>query len=219
VHALQACSRKRGGLNAKLCHFVRAQVSYLHHRELVKPVLKRSNEKIAYYRIAAHYRFILRTFFDCFKFPRLIILEASLHAHGTQSSMRFALDPASTFPLHDDIVLGCLHAQAPLHGDCMGSLHAPGPCISIAWGACMHQTAACGSARGGREGFVKGTHAHALLQDDMDLAPDFFPYFETLAPMLDADAGLMCISSWNDHGQVRKIRRPLHVYRWSLHCR
>ena len=56
---------------------MRAQVSYLHHRELVAPVVRRSIEKIAYYRIAAHYRFILGTFFDCFKYPRLIILEAS----------------------------------------------------------------------------------------------------------------------------------------------
>ena len=53
-----------------------AQVSYLHHRELAAPVPRRSNEKVAYYRIAAHYRFILKTFFDCFKYPRLIILEA-----------------------------------------------------------------------------------------------------------------------------------------------
>ena len=39
-------------------------------------------------------------------------------------------------------------------------------------------------------------------QDDMELAPDFFPYFEALAPVLDHDDRLLCISSWNDHGQV-----------------
>ncbi len=38
----------------------------------------------------------------------------------------------------------------------------------------------------------------------MDLAPDFFSYFEALAPLLDRDPTLMCISSWNDHGQVRR---------------
>ena len=32
-------------------------------------------EKIEYYRIANHYRYIFRTFFDCFLYPRLIILE------------------------------------------------------------------------------------------------------------------------------------------------
>ena len=36
----------------------------------------------------------------------------------------------------------------------------------------------------------------------MELAPDFFPYFEALAPLLDQDNRLLCISSWNDHGQV-----------------
>lgn len=55
------------------------QISYLHHLERVKPEVKRPNEKIAYYRIAAHYKFILKTFFDCFSYPRLIILEARPH--------------------------------------------------------------------------------------------------------------------------------------------
>ena len=57
------------------CPGVGMQISYLHHKELVAPIVRRKIEKIAYYRIAAHYRFILRTFFDCFKYPRLIILE------------------------------------------------------------------------------------------------------------------------------------------------
>ena len=33
------------------------------------------SEKVAYYRIANHYKFLLRTFFDCLGFERLIILE------------------------------------------------------------------------------------------------------------------------------------------------
>ena len=36
----------------------------------------------------------------------------------------------------------------------------------------------------------------------MRLSPDFFPYFEATAPLLDADPSLFCVSSWNDHGQV-----------------
>ena len=56
-----------------------SQVSYLHHRELTKPVTKTSNawDKLAYYRIANHYKFILKTFFDCFGYPHVIILEVS----------------------------------------------------------------------------------------------------------------------------------------------
>ena len=36
----------------------------------------------------------------------------------------------------------------------------------------------------------------------MQLSPDFFSYFEAAAPVLDADESLMCVSSWNDHGQA-----------------
>ena len=42
----------------------------------------------------------------------------------------------------------------------------------------------------------------------MELAPDFFTYFEALAPLLDKDDMLMCVSSWNDHGQVRSSGKP-----------
>lgn len=42
----------------------------------------------------------------------------------------------------------------------------------------------------------------ACVQDDMQLSPDFFSYFEATAPLLDADPSLFCVSSWNDHGQV-----------------
>ena len=52
-------------------------VHYLHHMELVPPTPKSRKESLAYYRIANHYKFILQTFFDCFHFPRLIILEVS----------------------------------------------------------------------------------------------------------------------------------------------
>ena len=43
---------------------------------------------------------------------------------------------------------------------------------------------------------------HVCVQDDMQLSPDFFSYFEATAPLLDADPSLFCVSSWNDHGQV-----------------
>ena len=52
-------------------------VHYLHHMELVPPVPKSKKESLAYYRIANHYKFILQTFFDCFQFQRLIILEVT----------------------------------------------------------------------------------------------------------------------------------------------
>ena len=52
-------------------------VSYLHHKELKPPVPLNRKENLAYYRIANHYKFIMQTFFDCLRVPRLIILEVS----------------------------------------------------------------------------------------------------------------------------------------------
>ncbi|GAB4813763.1 hypothetical protein N2152v2_000809 [Parachlorella kessleri] len=99
-------------------------IKYLQHVEREAPKPDNENEKLAYYRIANHYKFIFQTFFNCFGYERLIILE-----------------------------------------------------------------------------------------DDMALAPDFFSYFEALAPVLDKDPTLYCVSSWNDHGQDRFVRDQRRLYR------
>lgn len=52
-----------------------------------------------------------------------------------------------------------------------------------------------------------------MLQDDMELAVDFFPYFAAGAALMDADPSLYCISSWNDHGQQQFVRDPLVLSR------
>lgn len=52
-----------------------------------------------------------------------------------------------------------------------------------------------------------------LLQDDMELAPDFFSYFEATSSLLDTDKDLFCISSWNDHGQAQFVRSDTQLYR------
>ena len=54
------------------------RVRYLSHYELEAPIPRQRRENIAYYRISNHYKFIMRTFFDCFEYPRLIILEVSI---------------------------------------------------------------------------------------------------------------------------------------------
>lgn len=51
------------------------------------------------------------------------------------------------------------------------------------------------------------------VQDDMQLAVDFFSYFEATAPLLSSDPTLYCVSSWNDHGQDRYVKDPLRLYR------
>ena len=47
----------------------------------------------------------------------------------------------------------------------------------------------------------------------MQLAVDFFSYFEATAPLLTSDPSLYCVSSWNDHGQDRFVKDPLRLYR------
>ena len=51
-----------------------------------------------------------------------------------------------------------------------------------------------------------------ILEDDMEIAADFFAYFEALAPMLEIDPTLFCISAWNDNGFEHLVRdhRQLH---------
>lgn len=49
--------------------------------------------------------------------------------------------------------------------------------------------------------FLKKGHSHVIvLEDDMRVSDDFFEMFEVLAPLLDIDPSLWCISSWNDNG-------------------
>ena len=42
-----------------------------------------------------------------------------------------------------------------------------------------------------------------VIEDDMLLAADFFSYFLATGKVMDRDPSLLCVSSWNDHGQVR----------------
>eukprot|EP00271_Cylindrocystis_brebissonii_P006016 TRINITY_DN1853_c0_g1_i1.p1 TRINITY_DN1853_c0_g1~~TRINITY_DN1853_c0_g1_i1.p1 ORF type:complete len:649 (-),score=114.62 TRINITY_DN1853_c0_g1_i1:396-2342(-) len=52
-----------------------------------------------------------------------------------------------------------------------------------------------------------------ILEDDMDLAPDFFSYFEATADLLDTDDTLLAVSSWNDNGQEQFVSDPGLLYR------
>jgi alpha-1,3-mannosyl-glycoprotein beta-1,2-N-acetylglucosaminyltransferase len=52
-----------------------------------------------------------------------------------------------------------------------------------------------------------------ILEDDMEVAPDFFEYFAAMAQLLDADSSLWCASSWNDNGQRRFVSDAGALYR------
>ncbi|XP_056638722.1 alpha-1,3-mannosyl-glycoprotein 2-beta-N-acetylglucosaminyltransferase [Diorhabda sublineata] len=54
-----------------------------------------------------------------------------------------------------------------------------------------------------------------IVEDDLDVAPDFFEYFLGMYPILLKDSSLWCISAWNDNGKegLVDIKRPDLVYR------
>eukprot|EP00058_Branchiostoma_floridae_P020080 XP_002605570.1 hypothetical protein BRAFLDRAFT_94252 [Branchiostoma floridae] len=40
-----------------------------------------------------------------------------------------------------------------------------------------------------------------IVEDDLDIAPDFFDYFQSTLPLLQQDSSLWCVSAWNDNGK------------------
>lgn len=59
----------------------------------------------------------------------------------------------------------------------------------------------------------KSTERVVVLEDDLLLGADFFPYFEAFAPMLDQDKSLLAVSAWNDHGQGMFVSDPRAFFR------
>eukprot|EP00754_Rhynchopus_humris_P043945 Rhum_TRINITY_DN3652_c0_g1::Rhum_TRINITY_DN3652_c0_g1_i1::g.11536::m.11536/K00726/MGAT1; alpha-1,3-mannosyl-glycoprotein beta-1,2-N-acetylglucosaminyltransferase len=52
-----------------------------------------------------------------------------------------------------------------------------------------------------------------LLEDDLEVASDFFTYMKAAAPLFDNDDTLMCVSAWNDNGKAENVQSPSAVYR------
>ncbi|KAL3158246.1 hypothetical protein ABBQ38_010498 [Trebouxia sp. C0009 RCD-2024] len=115
------------GNQSGIAELARSHAPSIFHMQHVRtdnfPTRKKS-EPVAYYRIASHYKYIMQQMFDCWQYPKVI-----------------------------------------------------------------------------------------LLEDDMKLAVDFFPYFEMGAKLLDRDPSLYCISSWNDHGQAQFVQNSTRLER------
>jgi alpha-1,3-mannosyl-glycoprotein beta-1,2-N-acetylglucosaminyltransferase len=52
-----------------------------------------------------------------------------------------------------------------------------------------------------------------ILEDDMNISPDFFSYFKKLYYLLKKDPTVFCISAWNDNGRVDYVKDPIALYR------
>lgn len=60
-----------------------------------------------------------------------------------------------------------------------------------------------GAPGGGDNGSGRHPHPRAIiLEDDLDVAPDFFDYFSAVEPLLDEDRTLLAASAWSDLGQA-----------------
>lgn len=45
-----------------------------------------------------------------------------------------------------------------------------------------------------------------LNEDDLNISPDFFTYFEAMQKVLSRDPSLFCVSAWNDNGKGNLIQ-------------
>lgn len=52
-----------------------------------------------------------------------------------------------------------------------------------------------------------------ILEEDLEIAPDFFEFFASTASMLDTDNTLLAVSAWNDNGMVGMVKDSKQLYR------
>lgn len=55
-----------------------------------------------------------------------------------------------------------------------------------------------------------------VLDTYTDVAVDFFDYFEATAKLIDRDAGIVCVSAWNDNGQAEFAKDSGAISRTDL---
>ena len=60
---------------ARLAQSFSPHVMHIQHIEADDFPTRKPGEPIAYYRIASHYKFVMRQIFDCWQYPKLVILE------------------------------------------------------------------------------------------------------------------------------------------------
>ena len=49
-----------------------------------------------------------------------------------------------------------------------------------------------------------------VLEDDIEISADFFPFMERLTPELERNTDLLALSAWNDHGQYASCPETVH---------
>ncbi|XP_046355401.1 protein O-linked-mannose beta-1,2-N-acetylglucosaminyltransferase 1-like [Haliotis rufescens] len=52
-----------------------------------------------------------------------------------------------------------------------------------------------------------------VIEEDLDVSPDFFNYFSQTQHLLEQDESLYCVSAWNDQGYEHSCKDPALLYR------
>ncbi|XP_074640445.1 protein O-linked-mannose beta-1,2-N-acetylglucosaminyltransferase 1-like [Tubulanus polymorphus] len=52
-----------------------------------------------------------------------------------------------------------------------------------------------------------------VVEEDLDVSPDFFSYFSQTIPVMEEDNTVFCISAWNDQGYEHSCKDPALLYR------
>lgn len=61
-----------------------------------------------------------------------------------------------------------------------------------------------------------GFHQVVVLEEDMEVAPDFFEYFLGTLPLLRDDPTLYCVSAWNDNGVAALVEDATAIHRTDV---
>lgn len=60
---------------------------------------------------------------------------------------------------------------------------------------------------------VHGHEQVIILEEDLEIAPDFFSFFAATLPLLKRDKDLFCVSAWNDNGKPEIASDPRAIVR------
>ena len=60
---------------------------------------------------------------------------------------------------------------------------------------------------------VMGFESAVIVEDDLEIAPDFFEYFAATRPLLDQDPTIWCVSAWNDNGMKQYVENNGLLFR------
>jgi alpha-1,3-mannosyl-glycoprotein beta-1,2-N-acetylglucosaminyltransferase len=52
-----------------------------------------------------------------------------------------------------------------------------------------------------------------ILEEDLQIAPDFFEFFAAVAPLVDSDDTVLAASTWNDNGVKGYVHDAEALYR------